>query len=166
MEFWKKVSSAARTKNSIWAVPKVMPPILLFYYKAHGGDMTVEVEPSHQYSVPFCCHVKDGSRRVVWQYSIRHGSAYEAKMWNWTPLCGKDGTHWHLSMLAGGLWTPNNVCEHSVVEGGVHFSSGESNMKDKPRSGWWWHSCHTTKWISSWLVHLCWSAKGGDSVEK
>lgn len=62
MEFWKKISSAARTKNSMKAVPKVMPTILLFYYEADGGDMTVEVECFHQYSVPFCCCVKDGSR--------------------------------------------------------------------------------------------------------
>ena len=33
------------------------------------GDMTVEVEPSHQYSITFCCHVTDGSREAVSQNS-------------------------------------------------------------------------------------------------
>jgi len=39
---------------------KVMPPILLFWpivAEADIGDM-----PSRQYSIPFCCHVTDGSR--------------------------------------------------------------------------------------------------------
>jgi len=30
--------------------------------EADGGGMAVEVEPSHQYSLRFCCHVPDGSR--------------------------------------------------------------------------------------------------------
>jgi len=29
------------------------------------GGMAVEVEPSHQYSIPFRCHVTDGSRGAV-----------------------------------------------------------------------------------------------------
>ena len=29
------------------------------------GVMTVEVEPSHQYPVIFCCHVTDSSRGAV-----------------------------------------------------------------------------------------------------
>ena len=28
----------------------------------HVGSMAVETEPSHQYSIIFCCHVADGSR--------------------------------------------------------------------------------------------------------
>lgn len=44
------------------------------------GEMAVEVEPSHQYSVPLCYSVTDDSRRAVWQNGICHGSEYEAKM--------------------------------------------------------------------------------------
>jgi len=29
------------------------------------GGMTVEVQPSHQYCIAFCCHVADGSRWAV-----------------------------------------------------------------------------------------------------
>jgi len=44
------------------------------------GVMTVEVEPSHQYPVIFCCHVTDSSRGAVWQNSVWNGSVYEAKV--------------------------------------------------------------------------------------
>jgi len=48
--------------------PKVMPPILLScptLSEVDVGGMAVEIEPFHQYSVTFCCHVADGSRRTV-----------------------------------------------------------------------------------------------------
>ena len=48
--------------------PKVMPPILLLLpivSEMDAGDMAVEVEPSHEYSVTFCCCAIDGSRRAV-----------------------------------------------------------------------------------------------------
>ena len=31
------------------------------------SSMAVEVEPSCQYSITFCCHVADGRRGAVWQ---------------------------------------------------------------------------------------------------
>ena len=53
--------------------PKVMPPILLLLpivSEMDAGDMAVEVEPSHEYSVTFCCCAIDGSRRAVWQNGV------------------------------------------------------------------------------------------------
>ena len=50
------------------AVPKLMPPILLCWLmtsEANIVDMAVEVEPSRQYSVKFCCRATDGSRGAV-----------------------------------------------------------------------------------------------------
>ena len=47
---------------------KVMSPILLYWptvSEVDVGGTAVEVEPSHQYSVEFCCHVTDGSRGAV-----------------------------------------------------------------------------------------------------
>jgi len=35
--------------------------------EADADGMTVEVEPSHQYSIKFCCRVTDVSRGAVWQ---------------------------------------------------------------------------------------------------
>jgi len=37
------------------------------------GGVAVEVESSHQCSVPCCCHVTDGSRGAVWHNSVWHG---------------------------------------------------------------------------------------------
>jgi hypothetical protein len=48
--------------------PKVMPPILLCWptrSEANIVDMAVEVEPSCQYSVKFCCRATDDSRGAV-----------------------------------------------------------------------------------------------------
>ena len=60
--------------------PKLMTPILLCWpmtSEADAGDTAVEVEPSRQYSIKFCCRATDDSRGAVW-----HGSVYEAKMCN------------------------------------------------------------------------------------
>jgi len=44
-----------------------MPPILLYSSTsvADVGGMAVEIEPSHQYSIPFCCHATDSKRGAV-----------------------------------------------------------------------------------------------------
>lgn len=62
------------------AAPKVRPPILLRWptvSEADVGSMAVEVESSHQYSVIFCSHAKDGSRGAEW-----HRSVYEVKVYH------------------------------------------------------------------------------------
>ena len=53
--------------------PKVMSPI--FFMLAHdirGGccGMEVEVEPSHRFSITFCCHATDGSKGAAWQNDV------------------------------------------------------------------------------------------------
>jgi len=48
--------------------PKLMPPILLCWPRMSGadvGDMAVEFEPFHQYSIKFCCRATDDSRGAV-----------------------------------------------------------------------------------------------------
>ena len=50
------------------AAPKVMLSILFYWTttsEADVGDMAVEIEPSHQYPIPLCCCVTDGSRGTV-----------------------------------------------------------------------------------------------------
>ena len=52
----------------IRAGQKVVPPILLHWLtrsEANGGDEAVWVEPSHQYSIAFCCPVTDSHRGAV-----------------------------------------------------------------------------------------------------
>ena len=84
-----------------------------------GGGVAVEVEPSHQYPITFCCCVTDGSRGAVWQNGIWHGRVYEAKGRHWIPPCRKNGTHWRSSTLAEHLWRPNSGCEHSEAGSGT-----------------------------------------------
>ena len=47
--------------------------------------MAVEVEPSHQYPITFCCQVTDTSRGAVWHNDVWHGGVYEAKIFHWIP---------------------------------------------------------------------------------
>jgi len=50
------------------AAPKLMPPILLCWpttSEVNVVDMAVEVEPSPQYSVKFCCRATDDSRGAI-----------------------------------------------------------------------------------------------------
>ena len=81
---------------------KVTPSILLCQpttSEADVGGTAVQVEPSHQYSFTFCCHVTDGSRGAAWQDSIWHGSAYKAKVQDGTPSFRKSHLlifHWCL----------------------------------------------------------------------
>jgi len=59
--------------NHTMVVLKVMPPTLLCWpmnSEVDGSGMVVEVEPSLQYFVIYCCHATDGSRVVVWQNGI------------------------------------------------------------------------------------------------
>ena len=56
------------SKSNASADPKVMPPFLLRWpttSEADDGGMAVEVEPSHQQPIIFCCHVTDISRGAV-----------------------------------------------------------------------------------------------------
>ena len=61
-------SLPAYTSDYMRAALKIMPPILWCWpltADVHVGGMAVEVEPSQQYSVTFCCHVTDGSRGAL-----------------------------------------------------------------------------------------------------
>ena len=88
--------------------------------EASVGGMAAGVEPSHQHSIAFhCCHMPDSSRRAIWKTGVWYGSADEAKVWNWIPPCGKNGTCWHSLMLAEYLRRPNSGCEHIEAAGGA-----------------------------------------------
>jgi len=100
------------------ATPKLMPAVLWWWpttTEADVGGKAVEVEPSHQYSITFSCHMTAVSREALWQNGIWHGSAYEAKVWHWIPssMLKKNGTHWHPSTLTECLQRPSSGCQHS-----------------------------------------------------
>ena len=109
--------------------PKVIPPILLCWpmiSDTNIGGMAVEVEPSHQYFITFCCCETDGSRGAVWHNGVWHGSAYEANLSNWIYPCGKSYTHWHSSTLAY-VYGDQTVDVSTVGQWVACFSSGDSN---------------------------------------
>jgi len=107
----------ASTLTNMRTALKVMSPILLWCSTSEedGGNMSMEAEPSHQYSVTSCCRVTDGSR--VWQNGVWHGSADGAKVCQWIPLPGGNYTHWHSLRFAEHLWRPNSGCQHSEAVG-------------------------------------------------
>jgi len=139
-----------------------MPYILLFWpmtSEADAGGMVIEVEPSHQYSITFCCCATVGSRGAVWQNGIWHGSVDEAKVCHWIPPCGKDGTHWHSLKLDVCLWRPNGGCEHSEVVGGA-FQQWEQQQW-VTSAGADFEECGIQAlvhcwWMHSWWWWLCW----------
>ena len=109
-----------------------MSPMLLSWpmmSEADVGGMAIEVEPSHQYPITFCCRATDGSTGVVWQNGVWHESAWEEMVCHWIPPCGKHGTHWHSLMLAECFWRPNSGYEHSEAVGGVFHQ--------------WWQRCES-----------------------
>ena len=129
------------------AAPKVMPPILLCWptiWEADVGGMTVEVEFSHQYSVTYCCYATDGSREVVWQNGVWHGSAYEAKVRNWIPQFGENGTHWCSLMLLNAY--------------------GDQTVDVSAVRGWWnvsmvvWKTSHD---LDRYLYRFLWACHAG-----
>ena len=110
------------------AASKAMPPILLCWpatSEVDIGGVAVEVESSHQYLVPFCCCMMDGSRGAVWLNGVWHGSGCEAKVCHWIPLWVKmapTDIHWHLLNIDG-----DQAVDVSAVRWRVaRFSSGDS----------------------------------------
>jgi len=115
---------------------KLMHPILLCWpmmSEADIGGMAVEVEPSHQYSVKFCCRVTNDSRGQ----SNKMASDMEVQM---NKRC-------IIEFLHVEKFAPNdihrrllNVYGHQVVDVSTVrqwvacFSSGDSDVKDKPHS--------------------------------
>ena len=101
--------------------PKVMHPIILCWSTrsvVYGGCMAVEAKLSHQYSVTFCCYMRDGSRGAVWQNSIWHGSVYEAR--GVTEFL-------HAEKLLS-IYGDQTVGVRTVRQRVLHFSSGNNDI--------------------------------------
>ena len=105
----------------MWAAPKVMPPILLYWpviSEVDVGDRTADIKASHQYFVTFCYHLTDRRRGAVWQNSNWHGNVHESIMHHWSPASGKTCTYRYSSTFAEYFWRANSGCEHSEVVDG------------------------------------------------
>ena len=141
-----------------------MPPILLCWPTKSEADvcgMTVEVEPSHQHSITFCCHVTDGSRGTVWKIGVWHGRECETHVWKWIPPHRKYVSHQHSVMLAEHLWRTNSGCEHSEPVGGAFQQWQQWQWVTSSGAGFYKHSMQA-------LVHAQWKCivNGGDHIEK
>ena len=132
--------------------------------EADVGGMEIDAEPSHRYSITFCC-VIDGSRGAVWQNGVWDGSVDEAKVRHWNPSCGKK---WHTLTCISICWTFMEIKQWMWAQWG---------------SGWcvsavvtvMWKKSHVTDSHADYykhgmqaLVHHWWkcTANGGDYVEK
>ena len=75
-------------------------------------------------------------QRGSWQNGVWHGKADEAKVCHRIPPCRKTVVpidfRWHLLNIYG----HQTVDMHTERRCEVYFSSGDSNMEDKPYSGW------------------------------
>jgi len=143
---------------------KVIPPFLLCWPmtpEADVGSIALETDPSHQYSIAFCCRVTDGSRGAVSQIGVWRGHAYEAKVCHWILPCGKK---WHpltLSTVTECLWRPYSGCVHSEAVGGVFQQWWQWQWVTSAGPDFYKHSMQA-------LAH-CWQkciANGGNYVDK
>jgi len=89
----------------------------------------------------------DGSGGVVW-----HESVDEAKVCHWIPPCRIKG---HSLTFIDACWRFKETKQWMWAQWVVHFSSGNSHIKDKPCSGW---SCTAvTPWNEeclNLLIHI------------
>ena len=125
-------------------VQKAMPPTLLCWPRMSEvdvGGMALEVEPSHQRSITFCCHVTDGSRGAAGQDGVWLWSAYEEKVWNWILPCRKNGTCWHSLTLI--------ECFIDILN--IEYGHSEHWMWAQWGGGWFFSAVTTAT-----MGHLCW----------
>jgi len=108
-----------------------MPPILLYWCTLRQmlADVAVGVEPSHQHSFTFCCHViaaEGQSDKMAFDIEAclkqksRDESLHAGKM-------APTDIHQHLLNIYG----DQTVDITAVRQWAVHFSSDNSNVKEK-----------------------------------
>ena len=121
ISMWFGVVSKEKLEDiTLTVAPKVMPPMLLCWPttpEAAVGSMAVETEPSLQCFAIFSGHATYGSRGVVWQNGIWHGSTQSKDVPLNFSMQEKNGTHWNSLILAACLWRQNRGCKHSETVG-------------------------------------------------
>jgi len=125
--------------------------------------MLVKTEPSHQYSVVFCCCARGGSRGHA-DKMASDMKVSMSKVCYWIPPCkNKNGAHRHLSTLSECLWRPSSGCENSEVVG---WSFQQWWQQHEKQAKFWMatHFCHTTKW-GGWENWDCLAKRRGGSGE-
>jgi len=109
-----------------------MPPMLATTLETHGGR-AVEAECSCQHSVTFCRCVTDGSRGAVWQMvsvvEVLVKQRCVIEFLHAEKITPTD-IHQHLLSVSGA----HTVDVSMMCQWVMHFSSGNSSVKDKPCS--------------------------------
>ena len=82
------------------------------------------------------------------------------KACHWVPPCGKNGTHWHSSVLAECLWRSNSGCQHREAVGGEFQQWWQWQRVTSAGAG-----CHKRSMQALHLWQKC-IANGSDYVEK
>jgi len=113
----------------------VIPPNVLCWSRMSkggvGGGTAVGAEPSHQYSITFCCHVTDSSKRSVWHncHLTRMKQKYRTEFFHMEKMVPIDFYSCLLN-VSGDQTVDLSIAKWWVV----HFSSGNSDLKDKTHS--------------------------------
>ena len=89
------------------------------------GGMSVEDEPSHQYTITFCCPVT-GSRGALTKWYLTWNCVRSKSVLLNSSMWEENGIHWHSPMLAEHLWRPNSECKRREVMCGTF------------QQWWWW----------------------------
>ena len=146
--------------SSMRAASNVIPPTLLYWPMATEvdvGGMTVEVQPSHQYCIAFCCHVADG------QYDTMASDmeVHIKQKCHWISTWEKACSHWPSSRLAELLLRSNTGCGHNEVMGGAFQQWWQQQWVTFAGADCYKHSVQA-------LVHPWWIciANSGDYAEE
>ena len=111
-----------------------------------------EIEPSHQYSVQFCCHETDGSRGAVLKNGIWHHWIPPYKAVNSSIQKKMAPTDIHWCLLTESLCRPTSECQHRGVVSGA-FQQCQQQHERQTMLQTAMHSFHTTKQRTSWSAH-------------
>jgi len=137
--------------------PKVMPPVLLYWPTASEtdvNDMTVKVDPSHQYFFSFCCQWQQRDSLTEWHLTWKCVLSIDVEL---NPSEKMASTDIHQCLL-------DVYGDQRVRQWVLSFGSDDSDVENKPSSGW--PCTDVTLWneeLLNELIHIIFST---DSVEK
>ena len=113
--------------------------LIHFMSEVYTSSMAVDAEPSHQYSITFCCSATGGNRWAVWENDVRCGNVNGTNVWHWISPCelkkkiASTDIHWCLLNVYG-----NQSMDVITVRCWVvRFSSGGSKSGSPYHWQWW-----------------------------
>jgi len=145
------------------------------------GVMTVEIKPSHQYSIPGCCCVTDGSRgqsdqwRLTWRCIWSKGVSLNSAVWKswslltfinscwmfmetqqWMLVPWDDG--WCFSAVVTAMYRTDHV-----LEGHAHHEMKSVLISSSACIGGLWPGNCGCSWV---LASVCWKQYGNIEISQ